>query len=109
MATYAKILNSSIPVVGDTWKFSIDSNGNGGIYIDKVVKAYTGFVMKAIELAEGNLKKALDIFVTMCSPDGYGTINPDGSPVNWNSNDTKVTRFKHSVRALELNGNIATI
>ena len=105
------IIDSNIPVpsVGSRLATSVDANGNGEVYEGKPVKAHIIASLNALKLAEGIGDKGEDIFVTMCGPDGYGSVNDDGSPVNWQSDETKRTKFRHDVRALELNGNIATI
>ena len=108
---FAKVLNE---VLGDAWGIiSSDVNGNGEIYVEacsnKPIQEHTRATLKTIILADGNLAKAMDIFVTMCGKDAYGSLKTDGTPFEWKSEKTKITKFLHDVRVLTLNGNIATI
>jgi hypothetical protein len=109
---FAKVLND---VLGDSWgTISTDANGNGEIYVEKCsnqpIHNHTKATLKTIILAGGNLIKAMEIFVTMCGKDAYGSLKTDGiTPLNWTSEETKKTKFLHNVRLLKLNNNIAII
>ena len=101
--------NISVPSVGSRWATGVDANGNGEVYEGKIVKEHVNASMAALRLKMGIGDKGEKIFVENCGTDGYGSVNSDGSPVNWKSDETKRTKFRQDVRALELNGNITTI